>query len=78
MLLPIEGVSVVPSVHFLIRQAARERLAAVRVISEESRQRHLAMAEIYTRRAEELRNGIPDPSQAGARFPDFSQKRTAL
>ena len=44
----------VPSVHLLIRQAARERLAAVRTLSEQSKQRHLAMAELYTRRAEEL------------------------
>ena len=44
----------VPSVHFLVRQAARERLAAVRTLSEHSKQRHLAMAELYIRRAEEL------------------------
>lgn len=47
----------VPSVHFLVRQAARERLAAVRAVSEESKQRHLAMAELYARRAEEIRDG---------------------
>jgi hypothetical protein len=47
----------VPSVHFLVRQAARERMAAVRAVSEESKQRHLAMADLYLLRAEELRNG---------------------
>ena len=44
----------VPSVHFLIRQAARERLAAARTLSEEARTRHRAMADLYMRRAEEL------------------------
>ncbi len=43
-----------PSVHFLVRQAARERMAAVRTVCEESKQRHLAMAELYSSRAEEL------------------------
>lgn len=47
----------VPSIHFLVRQAARERLSAVRTLSEEARARHEAMAELYTRRAEELRAG---------------------
>jgi hypothetical protein len=75
---PIEGVSVDPSVHFLVRQAARERLAAVRVLSEESRQRHLAMAEVYARRAEELRKGISDSIQADTGFADSGRKRTAL
>ena len=44
----------VPSVHFLIRQAARERLAAARTLNEESKARHSAMAELYMRRAAEL------------------------
>jgi hypothetical protein len=37
-----------------MRQAARERLAGVRTLSEQSKRRHLAMAELYVRRAEEL------------------------
>jgi hypothetical protein len=45
---------VVPSVHFLVRQAAREKLAAARTLNEESKARHRAMAELYMRRAEEL------------------------
>lgn len=44
----------VPSVHFLVRQAAREKIAAVRTLNDESKARHLAMAELYFRRAEEL------------------------
>lgn len=48
----------VPSINFLLRQAARERLAAVRVLSDEAKQRHLAMAEVYERRAQELRNDL--------------------
>lgn len=44
----------VPSVHFLMRQAAREKLAATRTISEEAKERHQAMAELYLLRAEQL------------------------
>lgn len=44
----------VPSVHFLIRQAAREKLAAARTLSEEARARHQAMAELYISRAQQL------------------------
>ncbi|MFL6735619.1 MAG: hypothetical protein ACJ8F4_00995 [Sphingomonas sp.] len=53
----ILGVLVIPSVHFLIRQAARERLAALRSISDEAKTRHLAMAELYTVRAQQLQAG---------------------
>lgn len=42
------------SVHELIRQAARERLAAAWTITDQSKQRHLAKAEYYARQAEEL------------------------
>jgi hypothetical protein len=48
-----EGV-VYPNVHFLTRQAARERLAAKRALTEAARDRHLALAEQYLRRAEAM------------------------
>jgi len=48
---------VIPSVHFLIRQAARERLAAMRSLNEEAKARHIAMAELYTMRAQQLQAG---------------------
>jgi hypothetical protein len=41
-----------PNVHFLNRQAAREKLAAKRALTEAARQRHLALAEDYQKRAE--------------------------
>jgi hypothetical protein len=41
-----------PNVHFLNRQAARERLAAKQALTEAARQRHLALAEHYLKRAE--------------------------
>ena len=44
----------VSSVHSLIRQATRERLAAAWTISEQAKQRHLAMAERYAHEAEKL------------------------
>ena len=44
----------VPSVHFLIRQAAREKLAAARTLSKEARARHQGMAELYISRAQQL------------------------
>lgn len=44
----------VPSVHFLMRQAAREKLAAVRTLNEEAKGRHNAMAELYIARAQQL------------------------
>ena len=43
-----------PSVHFLNRQAAREKLAATRALTEAARQRHLALAEDYQKRAQAL------------------------
>jgi hypothetical protein len=46
---------VYPSVHFLNRQAVREKLAASRALTEAARDRHLALAEDYSKRAEVLR-----------------------
>ena len=43
-----------PSVHFLNRQAAREKLAAKRALTETARDRHLALAEHYEQRAEAM------------------------
>ncbi|MEA3079217.1 MAG: hypothetical protein QOF05_625 [Sphingomonadales bacterium] len=45
-----------PSIHFFHRQAAREKLAASRALTEAARQRHLALAEDYARRAEQMRS----------------------
>jgi len=50
------GSSVYPSVHFFHRQAAREKLAAKRALTEAARERHLALAQDYQKRAEELRS----------------------
>jgi len=50
-----EGWSVFPSIHFLHRQATREKLAASKALTETARQRHLELAEQYLRRAEEAR-----------------------
>jgi hypothetical protein len=49
-----EGV-VYPSVHFLDRQAAREKLAAKRALTEAARMRHLALAQDFQKRAEQMR-----------------------
>jgi hypothetical protein len=49
-----EGV-VYPNVHFFHRQAAREKLAAKRALTEAARERHLALAADYEKRAETLR-----------------------
>jgi hypothetical protein len=46
---------VYPSVHFLNRQAAREKLAAKRALTETARDRHLALAEDYEKRAATMR-----------------------
>jgi hypothetical protein len=46
---------VYPSVHFFDRQAAREKLAAKRALTEAARERHLALAQDYQARAEQLR-----------------------
>lgn len=45
---------VYPSVHFFTRQAAREKLAAMRALTEAARTRHLALAEDYRQRAEAM------------------------
>ena len=47
--------AVYPSIHFFTRQAARERLAAMRALTETARERHLALAEEYRQRAEAMR-----------------------
>lgn len=44
-----------PNVHFLNRQAAREKLAAMRALTESARARHLALAEDYQKRADAAR-----------------------
>ena len=46
-----------PSIHFFTRQAARERLASMRSMTETARERHLALAEDYRQRAEAMRAG---------------------
>ncbi len=43
-----------PSVHFFTRQAARENLAAKQALTEAARLRHLALAENYQKRAEQM------------------------
>jgi hypothetical protein len=43
-----------PNVHFLNRQAAREKLAAKRALTEAARRRHLTLAEDYQKRAEAM------------------------
>ena len=43
-----------PSVHFFHRQAAREKLAAKRALTETARERHLALARDYEKRAEAM------------------------
>jgi hypothetical protein len=42
---------VYPSMHFFTRQAAREKLAAMRALTDAARDRHLALAEDYQKRA---------------------------
>ena len=44
-----------PSVHYLNRQAAREKLAAKRALTEAARDRHIALAKDYEKRAEAMR-----------------------
>ncbi|HEX8938397.1 MAG TPA: hypothetical protein VF776_09025 [Sphingomicrobium sp.] len=44
-----------PSVHYLNRQAAREKLAASRALTDAARERHLALAEDFQKRAEAMR-----------------------
>jgi hypothetical protein len=43
------------SVHFLNRQAAREKLAAMKALTDAARLRHLALAEDFQKRAEAMR-----------------------
>ena len=47
-----------PNVHFLTRQAAREKLAAKRALTETARERHLALAQQYETRAERMDPGL--------------------
>jgi hypothetical protein len=47
---------VYPSVHFFHRHAAREKLAAKRALTEAARDRHLALALDYEKRAEAARS----------------------
>jgi hypothetical protein len=47
---------VYPSIHFFHRQAARENLAAKRALTDAARERHLALAQDYQKRAEQLRS----------------------
>jgi hypothetical protein len=49
------GTGVYPNVHYLSRQAMREKLAAKQALTEAARLRHLALAEHYERRAEAIR-----------------------
>jgi hypothetical protein len=49
---------VYPSVHFFHRQAAREKLAARRALTDTARERHLALAQDYEKRAEAVRERL--------------------
>ena len=44
-----------PNIHFLNRQAAREKVAAKKALTEAARLHHLTLAEDYQKRAEEAR-----------------------
>jgi hypothetical protein len=46
---------VFPNIHFLTRQATREKLAASKALTEAARERHLVLAEQYLKRAAEAR-----------------------
>lgn len=48
---------VYPNVHYLNRQAAREKLAAKQALTEAARLRHLALAEDYEKRAAAIHPG---------------------
>jgi hypothetical protein len=50
--------AVYPSVHYLNRQAAREKVAATKALTEAARMRHLALAEDYQKRAEAMRAAV--------------------
>ena len=43
-----------PSVHFFTRQAAREKVAAQKALTDAARDRHLALSEHYQKRAEAM------------------------
>jgi hypothetical protein len=45
---------VYPNIHYLNRQAMREKLAAKQALTEAARLRHLALAEHYEKRAEAI------------------------
>ena len=45
-----------PSVHFFTRQAAREKVAAQKALTQAARERHLALADDYQKRAEAMRS----------------------
>jgi len=47
-----------PSVHFFTRQAAREKVAAQKALTDAARERHLALAKTYQQRAEAMRAGV--------------------
>jgi len=49
---------VYPSVHYLNRQAAREKVAATKALTEAARNRHLSLAEDYQKRAEAMRAAV--------------------
>ena len=57
------------NVHFFNRQAAREKLAAVRALTETARQRHLAMAEDYQKRADAVRSALKLRPTSGCAQP---------
>lgn len=44
-----------PSIHFLTRQANREKLAASKALTDTARQRHLELADQYLQRVEQAR-----------------------
>jgi len=50
--------AVYPSVHYLNRQAAREKVAATKALTEAARSRHLSLAEDYQKRAEAMRAAV--------------------
>jgi hypothetical protein len=53
-----------PSVHFLVRQAARERLSATRSLNPDAKARHQAMAELYMHRAKQLQSHVGENSSS--------------
>jgi len=49
---------VFPNIHFLHRQATREKLAASKALTETARRRHLELAEQYLKRAEQAQRMV--------------------